>query len=74
MRIQVQLHGWLDAALPGGRGALEVPSGTTPMGILDRLGIRAGACLYVINGEQASYCAELHEGDRLEIAHMAAGG
>ncbi len=73
MRILLKLHGWLAGAGPS-QTALEVPPGTTPMGVLDLLGIPAGACVFVRNGEQASYREELHEGDRLEIAHMASGG
>ena len=74
MRITVKLHGWMDVGVPGGTRTLEVPARTTPIAVLDLLGLRAGACLFVVNGEQASYCGELHDGDRLEIAHMAAGG
>jgi sulfur carrier protein ThiS len=74
MKVQVKLHGWLDVALPNGRATLDLPGGTTTAGVLDFLGVPAGPCLYVLNGEQASYMAELHEGDRLEIALMASGG
>jgi hypothetical protein len=74
MKVSVRLRGWLEAALPNGRATLDLPSGTTTAGVLDYLGVPAGPCLFVVNGEQASYMAELHEGDQLDVALMASGG
>jgi hypothetical protein len=72
MLVRVRLRGWLEAALPGGQGTLDVPAGTTTSAVLDLLGVPAGPCIYILTGEQAAYDTELHQGDRIEIAHMAA--
>lgn len=74
MTVQVKLRGWLEVALPNGQATLELPIGMTTAGVLDFLGVPAGPCFFVVNGEQASYMAELHEGDQLEVALMASGG
>jgi sulfur carrier protein ThiS len=74
IKVQVKLWGWLDVALPNGQAILDLPVGTTTAGVLDHLGVPAGPCFFSLNGEQASYMAVLHEGDRLDIALMASGG
>jgi sulfur carrier protein ThiS len=74
VRVDVRLRGWLAGRLPGGRATVEVPSGTTAAGVLDALGIPAGACVYVIDGEVAKYDTPVLDGDNLEVAFMAAGG
>jgi sulfur carrier protein ThiS len=74
MLVRVRLRGWLEAALPGGQDTLDVPVGTTTSGVLDLLGVPAGPCIFILNGQQATYDAELRQGDRIEIAHMASGG
>jgi sulfur carrier protein ThiS len=74
VRVKVRLRGWLAGRLPGGRGEVDVEPGTTALGVMDVLHVPAGACVFVVNGEVAKYDTPLHEGDRLDVAMMAAGG
>jgi sulfur carrier protein ThiS len=74
MRVQVRLGGWLDHRLPGGRGEVDVPDGTTVSEILDRLRIVPGPCVYVVNGVLVGYDHPLSDGDEVSISRMASGG
>jgi molybdopterin converting factor small subunit len=78
MRITVRLFGALRSAAAGGRGEieLEVPEGTTPAGVIERLKIDPRMSqVTLVNGEQAvDRTAPLADGDRLEILPPVAGG
>lgn len=74
MVVTVRLTGWLRHFVPDGEASATFPDGTTCAGALEMLGVPVGPCLWVRNGERVGYDAVLHDGDRLVVSMMAAGG
>jgi sulfur carrier protein ThiS len=74
IRIEVTLKGSLATWLPGGRGPLEVPEGTTVDDMLTILGIPELHCIYVVNGSAVTHGAHLRDDDRVQILPPMAGG
>ena len=74
IRVEVTLKGSLADRLPGGRGPLEVPEGTTAEGVLAVLGVPPVHCIYVVNGATAAKGTLLGDGDRLLVYPPMAGG
>jgi sulfur carrier protein ThiS len=74
IRIDVTLKGSLAAWLPGGRGPLELPEGTSVDGMLTILGVPEVHCIYVVNGSAVTRGARLDDGDRVQVFPPMAGG
>jgi sulfur carrier protein ThiS len=74
IRVEVTLKGSLATRLPGGRGPLDLPEGTTAEGVLAALGVPAVHCIYVVNGAATAKSTPLRDGDRLLVYPPMAGG
>lgn len=83
MKIRVKTGGLLGKYLPPGseanRAEIEIPPGTTPVGVMERLGIPTeGRYLVTINGtalpENGRRTTLLEEGDHLAIMPPLRGG
>lgn len=83
MKIRVKTGGLLGKYLPPGsetnRAEIEIPSGTTPVGVMERLGIpTSGHYLVTVNGtalpESGRRSAVLEDGDHLAIMPPLRGG
>ena len=83
MKIRVKTGGLLGKYLPpgseGNRAEIEIPSGTSPIGVMERLGIPTGGhYLVTVNGtalpEKDRRTAILEEGDLVAIMPPLRGG
>ncbi len=74
IRVEVTLKGSLATWLPGGRGPLELPEGTSVDGMLTILGVPEFHCIYVVNGSAVTRGTRLRDDDRVQILPPMAGG
>lgn len=77
MRVEVELRGDLArsaAALPTGRGPVELPDGAPVSALVSVLGLPPAAAVFVVNGAAATARQPLRDGDRVQAFPMAAGG
>ncbi len=83
MKVRVKTAGLLGKYLPPGseanRAEIDIPSGTTPVGVMERLGIpTAGHYLVTVNGvalpEPERRTAILEDGDQIAIMPPLRGG
>ncbi len=74
LRVEVTLKGSLATRLPGGRGSLELPEGTSVDGMLTILGVPEVHCIYVVNGSAVARGTRLRDNDHVQIFPPMAGG
>jgi ThiS family. len=74
IRVEVTLKGSLATWLPGGRGPLELPEGTSMDGMLTILGVPEVHCIYVVNGSAVTRGTRLRDNDHVQIVPPMAGG
>ncbi len=83
MKIHLKTGGLLGKYLPPGstanRAEIDIPTGTTPVGVMERLGIPTeGQYLVIVNGttlpESERRATVLEEGDQLAIMPPLRGG
>ncbi|MBC6438884.1 MAG: MoaD/ThiS family protein [Rhodospirillales bacterium] len=82
MKILVRTAGLLGKHLPGGpeknRAEIEVPEGSTPRSVMDRLGFPEGSYLVTLNGKALPTAqrtrVELTDGDNLALMPPLKGG
>ena len=83
MKIHLKTGGLLSKYLPPGsaanRAEIDIPTGTTPVGVMERLGIPAdGHYLVIVNGttlpENERRGTVLEDGDQLAIMPPLRGG
>lgn len=74
LHIEVILKGALADRIPGGRAALELPTGALAEAILAAFDLPVAPCIYAINGAAVQGAAPLHDGDRVVVYPPMAGG
>jgi len=74
IRVDVTLKGSLAPRLPGGRGSLELPAGSSADGVFRELGLPEIHCIVVVNGAVVPRGSALADGDRVQLFPPMAGG